>query len=234
MRKILFALVIFPVVGWGQISKVDMTTVRQVLKNTGSAVGKEEALSGIINNHVDSQEKASVAMTAIMTSKTLYMLSLQNKDMFKMDSKNVTEIIRLCKGISVELVEVTKEVAKNPKSTIVSYNTIESLTMQTVQSLQYIYSLVSGGNLKISIPGLPAFSTSNNDGMNLLDAASRIEIMNRSIVNLRRIYNILMQIKVQLQYSTNWSDVFQKALPFDTYYVSASKDIANDIINQFR
>ena len=162
------------------------------------------------------------------------MLSLQNKDMFKMDSKNVTEIIRLCKGISVELVEVTKEVAKNPKSTIVSYNTIESLTMQTVQSLQYIYSLVSGGNLKISIPGLPAFSTSNNDGMNLLDAASRIEIMNRSIVNLRRIYNILMQIKVQLQYSTNWSDVFQKALPFDTYYVSASKDIANDIINQFR
>ena len=51
-------------------------------------------------------------MTAIMTSKSLYMLSLKNKDMFKMDSKNVTEVIRLCKGIAVELTNVTKEVAK--------------------------------------------------------------------------------------------------------------------------
>lgn len=234
MKNVLFVLALFPVVGWGQISKVDMTTVRQVLQNTASAVAKEKTLSGIISDHVDSQEKASIAMTAIMTSKSLYMLSLQNKDMFKMDSRNVAEIIRLCKGISVELVEVTKEVAKNPRTTIISYNTIESLTMQTVQSLQYIYSLVSGGNLKISIPGLPSFSTSDKDGMNLLDAASRIEVMNRSIINLRRIYNILMQIKVQLQYSTNWSDIFQKALPFDAYYVSASKDIATDIINQFR
>lgn len=234
MKNVLFVLALFPVVGWGQISKVDMTTVRQVLQNTASAVAKEKTLSGIISDHVDSQEKASIAMTAIMTSKSLYMLSLQNKDMFKMDSRNVAEIIRLCKGISVELVEVTKEVAKNPRTTIISYNTIERLTMQTVQSLQYIYSLVSGGNLKISIPGLPSFSTSDKDGMNLLDAASRIEVMNRSIINLRRIYNILMQIKVQLQYSTNWSDIFQKALPFDAYYVSASKDIATDIINQFR
>ena len=41
-----------------------------------------------------------------------------------MDSKNVTEVIRLCKGIAVELTNVTKEVAKNPKATIASYKHI--------------------------------------------------------------------------------------------------------------
>ena len=34
-----------------------MTTVKQVLTNTGSAVGNEELLSGVISKHVDSQEK---------------------------------------------------------------------------------------------------------------------------------------------------------------------------------
>lgn len=233
MRKICFALVLFPIVGWGQISKVDMTTVKQVMKNTASATAKEKILSDIINNHVDSEKKSSLAMTAILTSKSLYMMSLQNKNLFKMDSRNVAEIIRLCKCISVELIEVTKVMAKNPRTTIASYNTVQDLTMQAVQSLQYIYSLVSGGNLKITVPGLPSFST-DKDGLNLLDVASRIEIMNKSIINLRRIYNILMQIKVQLQYSLEWSDVLKKSLPFDTYYVSASKDIAIDIVNQFR
>lgn len=160
MRKFFLLVFFVPVVAVGQVAKVDMTTVKQVLTNTGSAVGNEELLSGVISKHVDSQEKASIAMTAIMTSKSLYMLSLKNKDMFKMDSKNVTEVIRLCKGIAVELTNVTKEVAKNPKATIASYNTLQSLTMETVQSLQYIYSLVSGSTLRISIPGLPAISTS--------------------------------------------------------------------------
>lgn len=66
-----------PVVAVGQVAKVDMTTVKQVLTNTGSAVGNEELLSGVISKHVDYQEKASIAMTAIMTSKSLYMLSLK-------------------------------------------------------------------------------------------------------------------------------------------------------------
>ena len=50
-----------PVVAVGQVAKVDMTTVKQVLTNTGSAVGNEELLSGVISKHVDSQEKASIA-----------------------------------------------------------------------------------------------------------------------------------------------------------------------------
>lgn len=132
------------------------------------------------------------------------------------------------------MTNVTKEVAKNPKATIASYNTLQSLTMETVQSLQYIYSLVSGSTLRISIPGLPAISTSNNDGLNLLDPATRIDVMNRSIVNLRRIYNTLMQIKVQLQYSTNWARIMQEALPFETFYVSAGADIVKDIVGQFK
>ena len=42
MRKFFLLVFFVPVVAVGQVAKVDMTTVKQVLTNTGSAVGNEE------------------------------------------------------------------------------------------------------------------------------------------------------------------------------------------------
>ena len=84
----------------------------------------------------------------------------------------------------------------------------------------------------LNIPGLPAISK-DKDGENLLDPLTRLKVCDDAIVNLRRIYNILVQMKYQCMYTTTWAQVLNEKLPLETFFVIDSKNIVDGIINDF-
>ena len=233
MKRILFAVgFLFPCVSYAQWVGIDRKTIQQVTTSTASAVAKEEIINSNMAKHEEYQKKASASMAAITFSKEMYRFTLKNVDAFGKDNDNIVEIVRLAKMISIELVETTKELMKNPKSSISSWNRIQGLTSEAVGSLQYIYSLVSDGKVALNIPGLPAISK-DKDGENLLDPLTRLKVCDDAIVNLRRIYNILVQMKYQCMYTTTWAQVLNEKLPLETFFVIDSKNIVDGIINDF-
>lgn len=234
MKKLLLIIGIFlPIVANAQWVGIDKKTIEQVSKNTASALAKEEIINNNIKKQEEHEKRSKDLIGVVNLSKNLYLMSMKNVDKFDKDNENIVEIARLAKMIAFELVATSKELMKNPKTTISSWSRIQSLTSETVGSLQYIYSLVSNGKVTLRIPGLPTISK-YKDGENLLDPLTRLDICDRTIVNLRRIYNILVQIKYQAMYTTTWAQIFNENLPLESFFIIDSKDIVNGIIKDFK
>lgn len=214
---------------YAQSVQFDGKTTGQVIKNTASIVSKESITENYVSDSEKSQRETSMAMTSIQGSLTLLNTALKNAKAFRRDSKNLIEIGNLSKEITKELVNVAVEIRKNPKTTIASTKTLQNLSLEMYGNLQYCYSIVTNGEV-----ALTGVKKNQNDGHNLLDAKDRLDMTNRIIINLRRIHNILIQIKYQQMYITKWSNILHEAAPFDFAKYSVGKDIATDIIKKFK
>ncbi|GHT53618.1 hypothetical protein FACS189451_03730 [Bacteroidia bacterium] len=230
-RLILFLLSVFLIInGNAQRIVFDAKTTSQVSANGATVAAEEGTIGNVTEQSKKSQEKAALAMGVIQGSVTLYQLSLENTKGFEADSKNLIEIARLAKLVGEELINVTKEIEKSPQGTISSYKFIQSISEESMQCIQYCYSLVT--NAKIKIPGFSIGSST--DGANLIDPKDRLDICNRLIVSLKRLYNICIQIKWHIGYSNSWGRILQQTFPYDYFLVAHSHDMAVDIINSFK
>lgn len=232
MKKLLLIIIAISMAcdSYSQNIVIDYECIKQVVANGTSATGQEALISHQTNESEKSQKKAAVAMTAIQTSVSLYRMALENVKAFGLDSRNVAEIARLAKLLASEIQLTTAEIAKNPKATIASYQSLAGVSEQALQSVQYCYSMVSNGTVKI--PGF-TIKAADNDGRNLLSAKERLEMCEHLIVNLKRLYFLCMQVRVNLNYTTTWGSVFRQALPFESYIIFSSQDIVDGIVKDF-
>lgn len=230
-KGILFLCCIISIDCFAQRVVIDAKCIEQVMTNGGAAAAQERIIQMNYNNGKASQRMASLALTSVQSTLFLYNKSLQNVQAFGEDSRNVKEIAVLATRIIKLIPEVLAEVNKNPKATITSRKMLASLMFEAVQCCDYMKGIVANG--EIDIPGVYMTVGNVDDGANLLDPKQRLDLANHLIVNLRRMYNILLQIKYQLMYSSNWGQVFQQAMPFHHYIIFDSKELVDDIIGSF-
>lgn len=209
---------------------IDAKSIEQATINGVAAAGQEKIIESNFEKGKKAHDRAIVAVTSVQTALSLYQMSLNNVKGFESDSKNMQEIARLATKITKELPLVAKEVKNNPKATLTSTKMITDLSSELIQAGSYIYSIVTNGTVKL--PGFPAITT-YKDGYNLIDAKDRLDMTTQIIVNLRRIYNTLLQIKYQLMYAATWGRVFQQALPFHHYFLFDSKNLVDEIVGDF-
>lgn len=197
---------------------IDAKCIAAVFKNMTTISAQEGTQLNAANNGRDEQKKALEYSTIVTTSVSLYKLSLENYKHFDTDSRNIKEIVRLGKVIGEEIPVVLEAIRSNPKATIASYTALTNLSLELKKSADYVYSLISNG--KVRINGQPS---TNKDGHNFLDAKDRMDLTSQVIVNLRRCYNILQQIRLQYYYHQTWGSVINKAIPWQKY-VDLSED----------
>ncbi len=191
---------------------IDAKCISAVFKNMATISAQEGAQRSAAQTGRDEQKKALEYSTIVTTSVSLYKLSLENYKYFGTDSRNIKEIVRLGKVIGEEIPVVLEAVRNNPKATIASYTAITNLSLELKKSADYVYSLISNGTVRIN-----GQSTANKDGHNFLDAKDRMDLTNQVIMNLRRCYNILQQIRLQYYYHQTWGSVINKAVPWQKY-----------------
>ncbi len=214
----------------GQVTVIDYTCCAQVATNMATILAQEGTQKAKAEDGEEEQKKALAYVTVIQTSVSLYKLSLSNVEFFDAESKNITEIIRLSKLIAEEIPVVLQAIQNNPKATFISYNVIADLTSELQQSANYIYSIVSNGTVRLSNQ-----SSTDSDDLNLIDPKVRLDMANRIIVNLRRSYNILLQIRSIMYYNTTWGTIINEVFPWQKYVnlYDVSKRYADQLINGF-
>lgn len=60
-------------------------------------------------------------------------------------------------------------------------------------------------------------TSSDSDEQNLIDPKARLDMTNRIILNLRRSYNILLQIRSMIYYNAAWGAIINDVLPWQKY-----------------
>ena len=210
---------------------IDATSIQQVLKNSATMMVPESTTKVLFQDSEEEQEVTKKKMLAIQTALTVYQRSLENVEAFGTDSRNVKVITRLLVQDLKQFYIVMQEVIDNPESTVASTNMMGYLLLELSQCADYCIGIVAGNS--ISIPEFNFTVGNRHDGHNLLDAKDRIDMANHLIISLRRMYNILTQIRIQLAYSKNWGQIFQEVLPFQHYMITDSKYIIDDIITSF-
>ncbi len=213
-----------------QVTVIDYRCCAQVTTNMFSILAQEGTQKAKAEDGEDEQKKALTYATVIQTSVSLYKLSLSNVQYFDAESRNIMEIIRLSKLIAEEIPIVLQAVRNNPKATFVSYNVIADLTSELQQSANYVYSIVTNGKVRL----VNQTSTSRDD-VNLIDPKARLDMANRVIANLRRSYNILLQIRSMMYYHATWGTIINEVFPWQKYVnlYDVSKRYADQLISDF-
>lgn len=229
--SIVFFLSVLPTIAISQKPVgivLDKKTTQQVVLNSSSKIAVEELISMRNKESRELQGDVSMYVFSIERIQNSLQIALSNVKFFGEDSKNIIEIGKTSVRIMDEIKEITIWLEKNPKSALSHLKTLRNLTLETYSSINQTYSIIMNSTKR------KGNDNGSNDGLNLLDPKDRLDLANHIIIKLRRIYNICVQMKINLQYCVSWGEVFQKFIPYDFTITQVNKEIANDIISKFK
>lgn len=211
-----------------QSNNTDLTCVKQVFTNAGTASGLEASYKVSLDSVKGHHSKSAEAMETIQMVATLHHLAKQNLESFGSESRAYKTMVKLTADIASELINIGNNSLNKPGNIAASTKVIGRLTGEMHSLVDNMIYIAMGGKATN-----PFGSSSKNDGKNLLDAGQRICVCDQTIAGLQRMLFSLRCLNIRLECLT-LQQLMMEVAPLDFYYISDGKRIATNIINQFK
>lgn len=203
---------------------IDKRAIEQVAKNGAAAFAQET----LIKNSFEKSKKAQEAIskyTAIVHG-NLQMIEKAKQDIsaFKEGTANIKVLTRWLEACFIELKDLATDIPKFPFGTAAYSKQIKGATEHIIEIGIKISMTVTDG--KVGIKGI----NHKKAVLNLIDPTKRLEIINKCIYELQRVFSILRDIRLNLYLRNNIRNAAISLTPTAVLSADMLEQIRKDVI----
>lgn len=203
---------------------IDKRAIEQVVKNSASAVAKEKLVESSLSKARKAQETINKYTAIVHANLELIEYSKQSISAFKEGTSNFKVLNNYLIACFNELGLLASDIKRYPLGTLAYSKHITNISLHIVSIANDISNTVTDG--KVSIKG----ANIGAKVINLIDPIKRLEIMNKCIYELQRVFSLLRDIRINIQMRNTMRDVSLALIPTATVSADMLKEIQKDVV----
>ena len=217
-------LFLFPTVLLAQNVQFDRRAIEQVGRNSAAALSAESLIQ-------KSMEKAKKAQEVINKYTTIVQANLeeihrmqQDVSDFRSGTKAMKELSSLLGKTLYEIKLLGQDIVRYPKGSLVYHSSFNTLYKETIGIGTKVLTLVTDG--KGNLSSVPSAQVASN----LLSPTKRLEILNRCIYELERVWTMARHIRIGIQHRNTAKEVALELTTSAALSAEMLSQIKDDVI----
>lgn len=210
---------------FGQTNFVhDSRATSQVVKNSASAIAKESLIRKNLEKAHKAQEAISKYITIVQVNMDRIEKTKQDISAFREGTKNMLVLGRWLKVCFLEVKGLAQDLPNYPFGTLAYSKQISKLTEHVISIGTTISTVVTDGH--VVLEGIKYPSKYEN----LIDPVKRLEVINRCIYELERIFSYVRNIRLNLYARNSLRDAALGITPTAVVSMDLLNEIHKDIL----
>lgn len=214
----------FPAVLSAQGVQFDKRAIEQVGRNSAAALSAESLIQKSMEKAKKAQEIINKYTTIVEANVEAIHRTQQDVSDFRSGTKAMKELSSLLAQTLYEIKLLGQDMVRYPKGSLVYHSSFNVLYKETIGIGTKVLTLVTDGKGKLnSVPSAQVAS-------NLLSPTKRLEILNRCIYELERVWTLARHIRIGIQHRNTAKEVALELTTSAALSAEMLSQIKDDVI----
>lgn len=226
---ITFCLLLSFTIAKAQNIVIDKQAIGQVTKNSASSIGKETLVRENVAKARTAQEIINKYTAIIQMNMERIQKAEQDVSAFKEGTKNIKVLSHYLIMCSQELLRLSQEIPKYPFGALAYNHHIKVLSERIAGIGASVTYAVTDGQTQFFLSGKRKLRIEN-----FISPVKRLELINACIYELKKIFSIARDIRINLLMRNNIRDASLTLAPTAVLSADMFNQISNDIIRLWK